>query len=61
MIFTKKRTLQQDEIEVIKMLEEVIRRRSYCISQAVFLDEITPDNLIIVAERIYTYIWGIRK
>ena len=35
-------------------------RRQWCISQATMLDETRPENLIKLAEAIYSYVYGER-
>lgn len=38
-----------------------IKRREFCVTQATFLDDATPSNLIELAEKIYVYCYGDRK
>lgn len=38
-----------------------IRKRSWCIEQAVMLDDASPVNLPTIAEKIYEYVYGARE
>ena len=44
---------EQRRMESIEM-----KRREWCISKAIYLEDVNQDNLIKVAEKIYEYVYG---
>jgi len=41
-----------------EQLKEEQYRRKWCIEQAVTLDETRPENLLDIANKIYSYVFG---